>query len=117
MRYKLTFAVGFAAGYVLGTKAGTERYQQIENAWRRFVDTPAVQEAAGVVGAQASRAFDQAKTTVTNKVNETVSATLHHDGHGRHASHSDGHASGHASRHESSNLPPAYAEREFGSQP
>ena len=78
MRYKLTFAIGFGAGYVLGARAGTERYQQIENAWRRFVDTPAVQEAAGVVGAQASQAFDQAKHTVTTKVSDTVSSKLHH---------------------------------------
>jgi hypothetical protein len=76
MRYKLTFTVGFAAGYVLGARAGTERYQQIENAWRRFVDTPAVQQAAGVVGAQAGQVFEQAKQTVGSKVSDTVGSRL-----------------------------------------
>ena len=72
MRYKLTFGAGFAAGYVLGAKAGTERYQQIENAWRRFLDTPSVQQAAGVVGAQAGQVIHQAKETVGGKVSSTL---------------------------------------------
>lgn len=72
MRYKLTFVVGFAGGYVLGTRAGTERYRQLENAWRRFVDTPAVQQAAGVVGAQASQVIGQAKQTVGAKLSQTM---------------------------------------------
>jgi hypothetical protein len=72
MRYKLTFALGFAAGYVLGAKAGTQRYEQIENAWRRFVDTPAVQQAAGVIGAQAGQVMDQARHVVGEKVSSTV---------------------------------------------
>jgi hypothetical protein len=68
MRYKVTFAAGFAAGYVLGAKAGTQRYQQIENAWRRFLDTPQVQQVAGMVGGQAGSAMAQAKQTVTAKI-------------------------------------------------
>jgi hypothetical protein len=31
MRFKLGLMLGFAAGYVLGTKAGRERYNQIMN--------------------------------------------------------------------------------------
>jgi hypothetical protein len=68
MRYKVTFGLGFAAGYVLGAKAGTQRYEQIENAWRRFLDTPQVQQVAGVVGGQAGSAMSQAKQTVTAKI-------------------------------------------------
>ena len=77
MRYKLTFAVGFASGYVLGARAGTQRYEQLENAWRRFVDTPAVQQAAGVVGAQASQVIGQAKHAVGDKVSATVGSRRH----------------------------------------
>jgi hypothetical protein len=40
------FAVGFGTGYVLGSKAGRERYQQILEWWRRFSGSPAVQQAA-----------------------------------------------------------------------
>jgi hypothetical protein len=68
MRYKVTFAAGFAAGYVLGAKAGTQRYEQIENAWRRFLDTPQVQQVAGLLGGQAGHVMAQAKQTVTAKV-------------------------------------------------
>ena len=68
MRYKMTFAIGFAAGYTLGTKAGRERYEQIVRAARTFGENPAVQSAAGVVTARAGAAFGAAKKTVVEKV-------------------------------------------------
>ena len=42
MRTKVTFLVGFAAGYVLGSRAGRARYEQIRQAARSFLDSPAV---------------------------------------------------------------------------
>ncbi|MBC3193179.1 hypothetical protein H7X46_19145 [Pseudonocardia sp. C8] len=45
------FLVGVAVGYVLGTKAGHERYEQLLHAYHRAVDHPAVQGAAGVAQA------------------------------------------------------------------
>jgi len=39
------FAAGFAAGYVLGSKAGREKYEQIVEAARRVRGNPAVQQA------------------------------------------------------------------------
>ena len=74
MRYKLTFAAGFAAGYVLGTKAGRKRYDTISDGVRRLIDSPAVQETAGVLQAQASGAMATAKSTVTAKLNDKVSS-------------------------------------------
>jgi|SRR5690625_4769154 len=56
MRYRITFVAGLAVGYVLGAKAGKQRYEQIVRAARRIADNPAVQETAGVVGAQVSGA-------------------------------------------------------------
>jgi len=38
----LTFAVGLAAGYVLGARAGRERYEQIREKVQTFADQPAV---------------------------------------------------------------------------
>jgi hypothetical protein len=38
----LTFAVGLAAGYVLGARAGRERYEQIRDKVQTFADQPAV---------------------------------------------------------------------------
>jgi hypothetical protein len=74
MRYKLTFVAGLATGYVLGTKAGRKRYDMITDGVRRLIDSPAVQETAGVLQAQASGAFASARSTVTAKVGDTVSA-------------------------------------------
>ena len=42
------FVLGLAAGYVLGARAGRERYEQIVRIYRKLVDHPMVQGAAGV---------------------------------------------------------------------
>ena len=47
-----TFAVGVAVGYVLGSRAGRERYDQLVRAYRRAVDHPLVQGAAGIMRAK-----------------------------------------------------------------
>lgn len=45
------FLVGVVVGYVLGTRAGRERYEQLVRAYHRAADHPAVQGAAGVAQA------------------------------------------------------------------
>ncbi|GAA4555046.1 YtxH domain-containing protein [Planotetraspora kaengkrachanensis] len=67
MRYKAMFAAGLAIGYVLGTRAGRERYEQIKRAAQRVADSPSVQEAAGLVGAQASKVAGKAKDLAGDK--------------------------------------------------
>jgi hypothetical protein len=47
-----TFVLGVAVGYVLGARAGRERYNQILRTYRTIADHPAVQGAAGVVRAK-----------------------------------------------------------------
>lgn len=42
------FVLGAAVGYVLGARAGRERYVQLVQAYHRIADHPAVQSAAGV---------------------------------------------------------------------
>ncbi|MBV9314718.1 MAG: hypothetical protein JO100_13545 [Pseudonocardia sp.] len=44
--------IGAAAGYVLGARAGKERYEQLARTYRRVADHPAVQGAAGVAKAK-----------------------------------------------------------------
>ncbi|WP_249345337.1 YtxH domain-containing protein [Microbispora sp. H11081] len=68
MRYKAMFATGLAVGYVLGTRAGRERYEQIKRFAQRFADSPTVQEAAGLVGAQASKVAGKAKDLAGDRV-------------------------------------------------
>ncbi|MBG0829009.1 YtxH domain-containing protein [Planomonospora sp. ID67723] len=58
--------MGLAVGYVLGSRAGRERYEQIKRMTQRVTDNPSVQEAAGLVGAQVSRVTTMAKEQVAN---------------------------------------------------
>lgn len=46
------FLLGAAVGYVLGAKAGRARYDQIVRTYRKVVDHPMVQGAAGVARAK-----------------------------------------------------------------
>ncbi|MFT4051366.1 MAG: hypothetical protein QM677_03855 [Microbacterium sp.] len=43
MRGKIGIAVGLAAGYVLGSRAGRERYEQIKSGFLKVWDTAPVQ--------------------------------------------------------------------------
>lgn len=67
---KLTLAAGFGAGYVLGAKAGTQRYDQIVGKFRELAGMPAVQEVTSNLADTANQIGDKAKATV----NETVAA-------------------------------------------
>lgn len=68
MRYKAALGTGFATGYVLGAKAGRQRYEAIMKVVRDFMEKPAVQQTAGVVQAQAADLAGSAKKVVTDKV-------------------------------------------------
>jgi hypothetical protein len=46
------FLLGAGLGYVLGAKAGRGRYEQLVRTYRRVVDHPMVQGAAGVARAK-----------------------------------------------------------------
>jgi hypothetical protein len=65
---KLTLVAGFGAGYVLGAKAGTQRYDQIVSTVRRIAGMPAVQEMTHTLADTAGQLGDKAKATVTEKV-------------------------------------------------
>ena len=65
---KLSFLVGAAAGYVLGARAGRERYETIVRMARRFAGSQTVQSAAGVLQAQVDE--------ITQRVREVVAAKV-----------------------------------------
>jgi hypothetical protein len=71
MRGKLMFIGGLAAGFVLGSRAGRQAYDELARTARKVKESPTVQEAAGVVQAQASRLYEQGKETVTDKIGNT----------------------------------------------
>jgi len=52
--YRFTLVSGLAIGYVLGAQAGRERYEQMRKMVRSVADSPAVQQAAGALHAQAT---------------------------------------------------------------
>ncbi|MDI2129249.1 YtxH domain-containing protein [Yinghuangia seranimata] len=45
MGTRITFVAGLAVGYVLGAKAGRDRYEQLRKAGRSFVESAPVQSA------------------------------------------------------------------------
>jgi tryptophan synthase beta subunit len=65
---KLTLVTAFGAGYVLGAKAGTQRYEQIVGKFRELAGMPAVQEVTHTLADTAGQLGDKAKATVTEKV-------------------------------------------------
>ncbi|MBB5115597.1 hypothetical protein FHU28_005436 [Micromonospora echinospora] len=61
MRGKIMFLGGLAAGFVLGARAGREKYEELVVRGRKVLDHPTVQEAAGVAQAQATRLYSESK--------------------------------------------------------
>lgn len=75
MRGKILFVFGLALGYVLGTRAGRERYEQIRAGAERVWQDPRVQKQVSTVeGFVKDNAPDLAQkaTTVVKKVASTV---------------------------------------------
>lgn len=68
MRGKLLFLGGLAAGFVLGARAGREKYEELKATALKIKESPTVQEAAGVVQEQATRLYSESKTKVTDKL-------------------------------------------------
>lgn len=66
MRGKLWFVGGLAVGFVLGARAGREKYEELIVKGRKVLDHPTVQEAAGVAQAQASRLYAEGKNRLSH---------------------------------------------------
>jgi hypothetical protein len=71
-RYRITFLSGLAAGFVLGARAGRERYEQLKRLGRQVADSPAAQQAAGAVQAQAAGLAKAARQKVTDELHDRV---------------------------------------------
>lgn len=71
MRGKMMFVGGLAVGFVLGSRAGRQAYDELARSVRKVRDNPTVQEAAGVVQEQATKLYTQGKETVTDKLGHT----------------------------------------------
>jgi hypothetical protein len=83
MRLRVGLVIGFATGYVLGAKAGRERYEQMRRAWNAFVGNPTVQRVAERSRELAGEAGRKGVTAVQHGVGRatgSVRARLHGNG-------------------------------------
>jgi hypothetical protein len=74
MRFKSGFLVGLGAGYVLGTKAGQERYQQIVEATSKLRENPGVQRLTGEVNKTVNVSKDRVAETAAAKADQAKEA-------------------------------------------
>jgi hypothetical protein len=82
MRGKLWFVGGLAAGFVLGARAGREKYEEIVQQARKMMDHPTVQEAKGTAQAQANRLMSEGKDRLSHsKLGEKMSSGSHEHSH------------------------------------
>ncbi|MDQ3767201.1 MAG: hypothetical protein M3346_07635 [Actinomycetota bacterium] len=61
MRGRVGLFIGFGAGYVLGAKAGTERYDQLMRLYENMLQSPKVKEATGKAKGTVGTGFEQAR--------------------------------------------------------
>ena len=71
-RYRIAFLGGLAVGFVVGARAGRERYEQLKKLARTAADNPAVQQAAGALQAQAAGLANSARQRITDEVRNRV---------------------------------------------
>lgn len=70
MNGKLKVLIGLGIGYVLGTRAGRERYEQITAQAQRFIRDPRVQKKAAQARDVAAEKAGDAVHAAKGKVNE-----------------------------------------------
>ncbi|WP_377271551.1 hypothetical protein [Peterkaempfera sp. SMS 1(5)a] len=73
---KLSFAVGLATGYVLGARAGRDRYEQLAKSARGLTRNPKVQDAARQARETAGSVAGRAADTVAGRVGEKLPSSV-----------------------------------------
>ncbi|MEV0264925.1 YtxH domain-containing protein [Streptomyces sp. NPDC050617] len=76
MRYRLTFITGAIVGYVLGTRAGRERYEQLRKAAQRVAQNPAVRNTAESAAQNGRAAASKAFGAVGAKVGDRLPGSV-----------------------------------------
>lgn len=80
---KWIFAAGAGLGYVLGTRAGREKYEKMTAQARQLLDNPTVRDAKDAVTSEAGRLYDEGRQRVQEKLRRIS------DRNGRVLSHDD----------------------------
>jgi len=68
MRFRLGLLLGFALGYILGAKAGRERYEQIVKACRGLTEVEGVQSATGKVKETVGEGMTAASQLIRDRI-------------------------------------------------
>ncbi len=74
MRGRLGLFLGFGAGYVLGAKAGRERYEQLRRLYDNVQASPAFQKATGKAKDAVGSGLDSAKDLASGGVHKVADA-------------------------------------------
>ncbi|HEY5835977.1 YtxH domain-containing protein [Streptomyces sp.] len=78
MRYRLIFITGALVGYVLGARAGRERYEQLRAVAQKLAQNPAVRNTAEAAVLQGRKSAAKAADTVSSKVGDRLPDALAH---------------------------------------
>jgi hypothetical protein len=81
--YRISFLIGLAIGYVLGAQAGRERYEQLKQLARKAAESPAMQQTAGALQAQAQATARTAKDKATTGMRKGASRVARRTSAGR----------------------------------
>ncbi len=71
---KFSFVLGFGAGYVLGAKAGKQRYEQIKRLYDNVTSSPGFQRAAGKAREAVGTSLEQARDAASGGVSKVTGA-------------------------------------------
>ena len=74
MGMKAGLIIGFGAGYVLGSRAGRQRYEELQAMWARFTGNPTVQKAADNAKSMAGEAGRKGLEAVQGGVTKVTGA-------------------------------------------
>ncbi|MDK1473887.1 YtxH domain-containing protein [Streptomyces sp. 549] len=72
MRYRLSFITGLAVGYVIGARAGRERYEELRAYARRLSENPAVRNTVETATHTGRQAASKAAHTVADRVGDRL---------------------------------------------
>ena len=67
MRFRLGLVTGFAAGYYLGSRAGRQRYDQINRTLSKVKRSPAFEQAADQVKTVVEEGVEKARTLIETR--------------------------------------------------
>jgi hypothetical protein len=81
MGFRTGVLVGFGIGYVLGSKAGRERYEEIRRAWSGFTGSPTVQRAVATGKEAAETGARKGLSVVQQGVDKATGAIKERRGH------------------------------------